>query len=491
MTTRRVVLTSLFLIAVWFAYSIAFWGLPVAFRYHITQQFDTNADGKIDTWEIEDRTAKTGTFAVEKDTDFDGTVDQIEFNNPKQGRSKLSSEKNHRSVTICLDGVPYTDMQLLWQQGYFREFGKPGKLISVFPSLSDIAITEALHTAKVPGYENLFFDLTSNRISGGAASTLSKAKIPYLDALDYDEPGIFKGLAYVLPLKTYHADLGRLLKRWAASNKTAYQAHICSSDAICHVVGPEEFRTHLLQIDQLLREILIQAEGNIDITVFSDHGNSHVASRRIDLEGFLAKNGFHLGSSLDGDQAVVAPAFGLVGAIALYSRPQNTQRLAELLSQMEGVDFATYANGNSVLVVSKGGRARINNRHNEDRLEYEMMSGDPLNLRQTIAKMSQQGILDSESSADGDAWFRATAEHEYPDGVNALYRGVTNHVKNPASLLLSLKDEYHYGSRFFGRLVTLRSTHGSLVRSSMTGFYMSNKPKDGSTLPSRNLLGKS
>ena len=67
-------------------------------------------------------------------------------------------------------------------------------------------MTELLHTGKVPGYENLYFDMERNQIAGGATSTVSKVRMPYLDALDYDEPGIFKGLAYLIPIRIYHAD---------------------------------------------------------------------------------------------------------------------------------------------------------------------------------------------------------------------------------------------------------------------------------------------
>jgi hypothetical protein len=487
MRNRPFLLVLSALVLVWVSHSIAYWGLPVPFQFRIADRIDRNRDGLSDTWRVND--SSIGMLGVvEEDTDFDGRIDRLQFTNPEVKILDLSKAGSKRKLVVCLDGVPYDDIESLWDQGYFREFSRPKKLISVFPSLSDVALTEVLHTGKVPGYENLYFDVQQNRTAGGAMSTVSKARIPYLEVLNYDEPGIFKGLAYVMPVKTYHADLGRFLKRYSASSLQVYKSHICSTDAICHVVGREEFQKYLMEIDHLLRQIFLQEKGQLDLIVFSDHGNSHTDSRRVDLEGFLDRHGFQAGSTIKGERTIVAPGFGLVGAIALYTHPQNTKSLAELLPQMEGVDFCTYLAGDEIQVVSATGSARISALEQGRRLKYEALRGDPLQLNLILQKLAQQGSLDSEGYASAEAWFDATAEHDYPDAVNALYFGVTNHVTNRANLLVSLKDEYHYGSWFFGKLVTLRSTHGSLRRSSMTGFFMRNSPMPDRILRSGELL---
>ena len=105
-----------------------------------------------------------------------------------------------------------------------------------------------------------------------------------------------------------------------------------------------------------------------------------------------------------------------------------------------------------------------------------------------MQRMIEQQQMNAEGFASTDNWFAATALHEYPDAVNAVYQGVTNHVSNRANLLVSLKDGYHYGSPFFDRLVTMRSTHGNMRRTSMTGFFMRNGPTTATALPARELL---
>jgi hypothetical protein len=478
------------LFSIWILHTFIFWGRPVPFRVETLERIDSDRDGSIDTWRL-DSTRDGQADVVELDSDSDGRVDRLQVSHSAVESIDVSGQglnPSRRKLAVCLDGVPYEDMAALWDQGYFREFSRPGRLISSFPSLSDVALTELLHTGSVPGYENLYFDTALNQIAGGATSTVSKVRMPYLDALDYDEPGIFKGLAYLIPLRIYHADLGRFRKRYAANRQEAYVAHICSTDSVCHVLSRDQFRTLLLEVDQLLREIYIEHHGQLDFVVFSDHGNSHVQNRRIDLDGFLAHHGFQVESSIRSGQSVVIPAFGLVGAVPVYSSPDNTVQLARVLASHDAADFALYLEGERVQICSSRGSAMIETSDSGRLLRYVAVDGDPLQLKLLMQRMREERQLDADGFASTETWFAATATHEYADGVNAVYRGMTNHVSNRANVLVSLKDGYHYGSPFFDRLVTMRSTHGNLRRTSMTGFFMRNRGNTPAVLPARELL---
>jgi len=480
----------LVLFSLWTIYTFIYWGRPVPFQVQTLERIDSNGDGVIDTWHLDSSQDGQADIA-ELDTDGDGRIDRLQVNHSKVEVIDVSGRETRaarRKLAVCLDGVPFEDMASLWDQGYFREFARPGKLISSFPSLSDVALTELLHTGKVPGYENLYFDTQRNQIAGGATSTVAKVRMPYLDALDYDEPGIFKGLAYLIPIRIYHADLGRFRKRYAASHLPAYVAHICSTDSVCHVLNREQFLKLMMEVDRLLREIYIQYRGQVDFVVFSDHGNSHVQNRRIDLDGFLAQHGFRVESAIRNESSVVVPAFGLVGALPVYSQAQNTPKLARVLATHDAVDFTVYLERDNVQIGSSRGSAVIEAKDSGKFLKYSAREGDPLQLKMVIQRMHDLRQFDAEGFASTDSWFAATATHEYADAVNATYQGVTNHVTNRANLLVSLKDGYHYGSPFFDWLVTMRSTHGNLRRTSMTGFFMRNGPMPTAVLPARELL---
>ncbi len=472
-------------------YVVGFWGRPVSYEIELLEKEDTNRDGRLDAWRL-DSTGDGQVDLVERDTDHDGRIDQIHRGDSEIRSIGAGADPKGLAalpkLTICLDGVPYSTMVKLWDQGYFREFSRPIRLISTFPSVSDVALTEALGTDKVPGYENLYYDRKANRIAGGATSTVSKAGMPYLGAFDYDEPGIFKGLAYLIPVKTFRADLGRFLKHYGKSGLKAYKAHICSTDSICHLMSPPEFERYLLEVDHLLRAIYLQGDGKLDILVFSDHGNSQLPHRRLDIDGFLADYGFKVESSLKDSRSVVIPAFGLVGAMPVYSHPDNTVRLARVFKHCKGVDFTVYLDGNEVHVVSARGAAVILSHDSGRRLKYQARSGDPLKLDEIQRSLSRQGQLDAQGFATRRAWFQATAQHEYPDAVNALFAGMSNHVVNRANLLVSFEDGYYYGSQFFDWLVTMKATHGNLRRASMTGFAMRNGPLPPAPMALRDLL---
>lgn len=487
---RKILFFFIVVFLLWITLKILGWGQPFPWQVVLVERIDTNQDGNFDRWRLKDR--QRGETIIEKDTNFDGRVDQIQWGNPEGKVFEVSematSGKPKKKLIVCLDGVPYEDMAYLWDQGYFREFSRPCKLISVFPSLSDVALTNVLHTAPVPGYENLYFDIAKNRIGGGAFSTVSKVRMPYLDALDYDEPGIFKGLAYILPLKTYHADLGRFTKRLAEKEAPTFKSHICSTDAICHILTREEFLKYMVETDRMLREIFVRYQGDLDFLVFSDHGNSHVTNHRVDLDGYLAQYGFRIDSAIQDKWSVAIPKFGLVGAMPVYSQSQNTRRLSQILADSEAVDFVAYLDDGKVRLLSSRGEALIRISGEGNQLRYEALNGDPLDLKPIVEQMTQRGVIDSDGYASRENWFSFTAEHEYADAVNALYSGVTNHVTNRASLIVSFKDGYHYGSPFFNKLVTMRSTHGNLHKSSMTGFYMRNGPMPQKIMAARDLL---
>ena len=176
-------------------------------------------------------------------------------------------------------------------------------------------------------------------------------------------PASSKVLLISLPVKTYRADLGRFLKRYGASDRPRYRAHVCSTDSLCHVMTPANFRQFLHEVDALLREIFLHREGALDFVVFSDHGNSQVLSVRIDVEKFLAERGFQVESSIQSEKSVVIPGFGLVGVMAIYCKPESTLRLAQALSRCEGVDFCSFLNQGAAEIISAKGSGRISGRY--------------------------------------------------------------------------------------------------------------------------------
>ena len=112
---------------------------------------------------------------------------------------------------------------------------------------------------------------------------------------------------------------------------------------------------------------------------------------------------------------MVVPAYGLVGAIPLYTRCGEEAAVARAVAGAPGVDFAAWREGDRVSAVSGDGRP------------------DPLDR----------------------------PDDQYPDLRARVEEGLRAYVAHPASVIVSLADGWHYGSGLFDALAHMKGTHGS------------------------------
>ncbi|MCI0402610.1 MAG: hypothetical protein L0212_03705 [Acidobacteria bacterium] len=458
------------------AWLIHNWGRPLPVVYRRLEVVPADAEsGRSITYQRLAAPEGAPKRYITLDTNNDGTVDLVltEGGRASSFVPPRADDTEARWLVLCLDGVPYDEFRALWEEGHFREFHRPAPVIAPFPSASAVALTALFHTGTVAGYEDGYFDRAHNELAGGTLKTSRQADIPYARVLDYDLPGWSRGLAYVLPVKAYRADLGRLKKRFLESPEKVFVAHIASTDSLHHVRSRAETRELLLEVDSLLRELYLDAGGALRITLFSDHGNSNAQGRMVPLAAHLEARGWRPANRLEQPRDVVAPAYGLLGMLVAYCAPEERAALARDLASMEGVALAVHAEGNSAVIESAEGRARLEWKPDGGAYRYAAESGDPLGLSDILATLNQGGKVDAEGwVADADL-FAATREHVYPDVARRLWHWATNHVENRADVVVSLKPGYHYGSAAFGRIVTLRGTHGAADREQSLGFATS------------------
>jgi hypothetical protein len=497
MSRRRrilwIALAALLLLGGALAWRIHTWGQPLAVVYEprsLPPEASGSGHHSLYQPRGEGRLANEVLEAI--DTDGDGTVDEVlsTGKTPVRFLRPRPDDSEARWLVLCLDGVPYEEMRALWDEGHFREFFRPVPVIAPFPSASGLALSALFHTAPVAGYEDGYFDRARNELSGGALKTSTQADLPYAAMLDYDLPGWSRGLAYVMPVKGYRADLGRLRTRFRAWRPPVYVAHIATTDSLYHVVPRAEARQLLLEIEALLREFYFDARGKLRITVFSDHGNSLVPNRAVRLRQHLESRGWTLASRLGGPRAVVVPAYGLMGFLAAYCQPEARAALARGLAALKGVDVVVFADGDAVVVESSRGHARVEWTPDAARYRYVPARGDPLELKDIVAALKFEKKLDKNGWAGDADWLAATAEHRYPDALHRLRGWATNHVRNRAEVVASLEPGFHQGSRAFDLLVTMLSTHGSFDRGQSLGFAMSTDAPLASAVRNEGLLPK-
>lgn len=365
-----------------------------------------------------------------------------------------------RRLLLCLDGVPHQLIEQAKSRGLFDAFGAPTRLLSPFPTMTNVALSAMLGATPPAGYESLYFDRKAKELRGGIGKYLGRRtpdKVPssYMDELDYQEPLPFEFLIYVAPEKIWRADMQRFRERFrAAPQNRDYFAFLKATDGLLHAQGPARLGIALESLDKILREIQSYCGNETEIVMFSDHGMNLEENRRVPLASTLRQRGFR----------VVIPAFGLCSYAALYCQDENQiPEIARASVEVTGVDFAVYKDGSGAVVESDRGQARIEYQPATESYRYVKMTGDPLEL----------GKFQSEFETDAH-WFEQTAGHRYPDALANIYKSIFTHrVKHTGDILLSMKDGYYYGWSPFGRFVRLAATHGNALQPSSNAFLMS------------------
>ena len=451
------------------------WGRPLPKAYELVEISPAGAaGGRSLTYLAQSGSPSPGHRVVAIDNDGDGTADVVVREGPLDSFNRPTpDDPEARWLIVCADGVPFDEFAALWQEGHFREFFRPVPLVSPFPTASGVALTSVFHADPVAGYEDGYFDIERNRLSGGALKTTSLQDIPYVKRLDYDLPGLLRGVAYVLPRKSFRADLGRLRQRFLASKAKVFVAHIATTDSLYHIRTREEMRALLLEVESLLRELYFDAGGKLRITFFSDHGNSLAPGHPVPLGEHLAAGGWQLATRCGNSRELVVPAYGLLGYFAVYCAGEEKAALARHLARMEGVDLVVYAEGEGVVVENAAGSARLEWRDEGAVFRYLQVDADPLALEEILKRLQEERKMDTEGWVSDAELFAATAAHRYPDAARRLWQWATNHVVNRADLVVSLKPGFHQGTNAFEWMVDMRSTHGSLDRAQSLGFATS------------------
>jgi hypothetical protein len=391
---------------------------------------------------------------VEVDEDGDGRID---FWRPRPEASEVRAPAQGtdppRTVVLAIDAIPYELFAELQREGRFKAFFPASRLVAPFPSLTNIGFTAILRTRPPSGYEDLYFDPARDAFIGGVRDRLTgeyKDIAPFHEEFDWEEPRLWGAFVFYLPDRVREAELLRIeeiLMQFARGgadpvgrNDAELVLYMGSTDAVGHVGGREALTKHLLRVDDVLARFLAAGGGRDRVVLLSDHGMSETPSRLFDLETALDRAGFRLAATGKETRDVVAPAYGLVGSIQLFTSPGQEEAVARAIVAQKGADFAVWREELPPGAVGTG---------------HDAFS---------------VGAVDAADSPDPlDRPFDT-----YPMLRERVRQAFADPPLNPAHVLVSLEDGWHYGSALFDRAVEIRGTHGSARGSSSVGFLASN-----------------
>jgi hypothetical protein len=381
-------------------------------------------------------TAPPGDVAIDEDGDGRTDLWRAADGSPEVRAPEPGSDPP-RTVVLAIDAIPYDLFAELQREGRFRAFFPASRLVAPFPSLTNLGFTAILRTPAPSGYEDLYFDPERDAVVGGVWERLTgeyKGIAPFHERFDWEEPRLWGAFVFYLPDRVREAELLRIeeiLMEYARNGRdplgeedAEIVLYMGSTDAVGHVGGREALRKHLLRIDEILDRFLAAGGGRHRVVLLSDHGMSEESSRLFELGAALDRGGFRLAETVRDSHDVVAPAYGLVGSIQLYTAAGREEAVARAIVAQEGADLAVW----------------------------------------------RSGAVDAEGSSDP---LDRPAE-EYPMLRERVRRALDEPTRHPADVLVSLEDGWHYGSTLFDRLVRIQGTHGSARASSSVGFLASN-----------------
>lgn len=389
------------------------------------------------------------------------------------------------TLFLVVDAIPFDMALRAWSRGAMPGFSRPRPMISVFPSLTHVAVPRLLQGVmdiQPPGYEARYYHPESREIRGGLGDPEAEVGFsPYHTMLSSKQtrPGQLRerwargmGLMSHLAVYLLQEKLAWQEIRWVRwrfqSAETPWLGYLAATDGIGHFGGREKLRASFDDINAQImeaRQDFARHSGQLpNVVMCSDHGMDFSEVSHLDtasLERMLAVGGLRAGP----DGVVLAP-MGDVSAGAAWCAPDQAEAAAALISEVVGVDLAVARtpDGFRVFRVTRGSREEARVRWDGARFQYTPLRGDPLDLLDRIgtAPISDQATLE------------ATWDHHYPDPLHRILTGLTDLVQWPAPVLFSMADGWTFGPPLTHLVAEAMGgqvgTHGALSRTQSVGF---------------------
>jgi len=404
-----------------------------------------------------------------------------------------------KRLILGLDGIAYRDLKALqegvvttnlWGKTLHRQaftaaegYFPVSRMISTFPSTSDVAWTDIFGDRPLPGYQRTYFSVAANAqiIINGITTTME-----HESQMSWQlENNMLRTMGYMYPVHTYAYEIHETISSfWDDTNDDNFYVYIRATDDAQHL--DRNIFDMLCSLDQQLQEMRARfqkQEGrDLEILIISDHGHNHAdAFKRVQIRPFLEKAGYRITESILNSNDVVLPTTGIEDWVEIHNSPAATPVLVPLLTGLEGVDLVTGRDPNNpnrfLIMNSQGERADIDWNPTNDTYRYSPEQGDPLNYQPVVASLTQKRLLDADGFATSDAWMAATMTNPYPLAPERIAHGLTRVTLNPATILISLKNNYVHANWLILRgadLSTFSSTHGALDKINSDGVILAN-----------------
>jgi hypothetical protein len=411
-----------------------------------------------------------------------------------------SSRALPQRLVIAMDGIAYRDVKALqagvtytnaWgivehreaftaAEGYFPV----SRMVSTFPSTSDVAWTDIFGNRPLPGYQRTFFSVTAN--SEVSFNGLTTTMEPEREMNWQMDNNFARSMGYIYSVHVYEHEVRQWTTQfWDEDDTNAnFYVYLRSTDDAQHM--DRDILSMLAMLDRDLQKMRARYQAkegrDLEILIVSDHGHNHAGrGARAPVRAFLENNGYRIATSITDPKDVVLPTSGIEDWVEIHNAPAETEALAEKLTHLEGADIVTArlpAPTNCFLVLNTNNdRAIIRWNRVNNTFQYSAERGDPLGYLPMVAELKQKGKLDTDGFATADDWMEETMTNHYPVALERIARGLTCVTLNPATILISLDNHYVHAGWLVNagsQLESCGSTHGALDDINSLGIVLSN-----------------
>lgn len=392
-----------------------------------------------------------------------------------QRSNEVSPDGVPQRLILALDGVPYDVFADAQRQGLFAGFRPVARMVSTFPSLTDVSFA-AIGGGQVPtGYQQMHFDPAQNKTVGNNVGSLADRVHTniYADSRDYSS--VHRMVGYMAAYRYALRDLRDIGDSVLASHKQTFVAYLEQSDPLVHIEGRPGAERLLSQLDVFLQDLQAKVRARTGrellIDIVSDHGSTMMKGRIVPVAQELQRCGYRRNNRMKHANDVAFSLAGIIGSVAITTAKPATEGVARCLAGADGVDLVAVDRGDAVGVLTADGEAEIRLASGApEQYDYRVLRGDPLGLL-------PEGSTSREMRFDQEQLFRQTSNAARPSPLRRLWRAFHGEVEEPSPIVVSLLDGREAGNAELRTLALMRGrvgTHGSMTRLSSLGVYASN-----------------
>ena len=214
---------------------------------------------------------------------------------------------------LVIDGIPYDLAEALWAAGEFGALRRPRPVVSVFPSLTHVAVPALLgplQVARPPGYEARWFHPPSGEVRGGLRDEMDAPSLAPFD----ERPTTLAGnlAVYTVPRALSYGVVRWVTRRFLEEGG-AWLGYLAATDGLAHFAGRDALGAALADITGALTTLRVTYERvhgvRPALVICSDHGFEFGSFQHVgvaDLARMLAVEGLRIGPPGAGE-VVLAP----------------------------------------------------------------------------------------------------------------------------------------------------------------------------------------